>query len=153
MVTDTPPHIDVPGSAASVLSSPARRGLAGEIPRYLAVGALNAVFTFVVFVVSLYVIRLHYLLALTVATGLGMVLTYGLNFVWVFRPESRLRFEERFVKYVVTNAATLGLNLIALSLVVETTGLSPLYAQAVIMGAIVALNFVAAKWWSLRPNL
>ncbi len=150
-MTQTPPE-PPRGAAICTTTSPERRGLAVEIPRYLAVGALNAAFTFVIFVASLYVFRLHYLVALTVATGAGMILTYWLNFVWVFRPELRLRFEDRFVKYLVTNIATLGVNLVALSLVVEHTGLSPLYAQAVIMGAIVAVNFAAAKWWSLRPN-
>lgn len=140
------------GAAISATTSPERRDFALEIRRYLAVGVLNTAFTFIIFVASLYVLRLHYLVALTVAAVAGMILTYWLNFVWVFRPEFRLRFEDRFIKYLVTNVATLGANLVALSLVVEHTGLSPLYAQAGVMGAIVAVNFAAAKWWSLRPN-
>lgn len=126
-------------------------GLGREVTRYLAVGALNAAFTFLVFVGGLYAIRLHYLFALVLAAALGFVLTYWLNFVWVFRPEARFGFRGRFVKYVATNTATVGLNLVALHYVVERAGFDPLYGQAGLMVLIVAVNFLAAKLWSLRP--
>jgi putative flippase GtrA len=109
-------------------------------------------FTFIVFVTSLYWLRMHYLVALVVASGCGFVLTYVLNHVWVFKPEDRVRFRGRFAKYVASNAATLALNLVLLYAVVNGTGMGPFYGQLVVMGLIVAINFSAAKWWSLAPS-
>lgn len=129
-----------------------RATLKAELAKYLIVGALNAVFTFGVFVTSLYGLRLHYLLSLSIAAVLGFLLTYWLNFVWVFKPEERFRFQERFAKYVVTNLAMVVVNLALLYYLVERTGSDPLRVQAVLMVAVVASNFTAAKFWSLRPS-
>lgn len=149
-VTDTSPDPAILGTPPTSARA-AQRGLIGEVPRYLTVGALNAGFTFVVFVTALYTLGLHYLLALSLAAVLGFILTYWLNFVWVFKPEARLRFRGRFVKYVATNTAMVGLNLLALHYLVERSGVDPLYGQAGLMVVIVTLNFAVAKLWSLRP--
>ncbi len=121
-----------------------------EFAKYLLVGGLNAGFTFLLFVSALYLLKWHYLISLAFASGMGFVLTYALNYVWVFKPESRLRFQGRFVKYVLTNAVTLVANLVLLYYFVETTGVDPFYMQVILMGVIVVFNFSAAKFWSLK---
>lgn len=129
--------------------SNARTGIT-QFGKYLITGGLNAVLTGVIFALGLYAARAHYLLALIVAFSVGVVFTYVLNFLWVFRTESRLRFHRRFVQYLASNAGAFVVNLIALYYLVERLGGDPLLSQIVIMVVVVIANFLLAKYWSLR---
>jgi putative flippase GtrA len=90
-----------------------------EISRFLVVGGLNFVFTFMVFTLALKALAIGYAAALLLAWLAGNILTYILNFTWVFRPEAKLHFRGRFVKYLSAGALSLSLNLLALSALVE----------------------------------
>lgn len=125
---------------------------ATELFKYLVTGAMNAVLTCLVYLAGLYVFRLHYLLALILAFAVGVVFTYVLNFVWVFRPESRLSFRKRFFQYVSSNAGTFAVNLAALYVLVDFAGGDPFLSQVFLMVVIVAANFLLAKHWSLRKR-
>lgn len=114
------------------------------------VGGLNFVFTFALFTATLNL--LGYVGALLFAWLAGTFLTYVLNFVWVFRPEARLRFRDRFIKYLTAGAVSVGLNLVVLTILVELGGFDPFWAQVWIMPFIVLFNFASAKFWSLRKQ-
>ncbi|MGL6212016.1 MAG: GtrA family protein [Paracoccaceae bacterium] len=118
--------------------------------RYLIVGGVNFVFTFAVFTTALELWNIGYVAALLLAWFAGNILTYALNFSWVFQPEAKLHFRGRFFKYLTAGAFSLGLNLLALSAMVELGSFDPFWSQVLIMPFIVALNFVSAKFWSLR---
>lgn len=123
-----------------------------EFPRFLAVGAINFVFTFLVFTGALKLLGLPYIAALLIAWVLGNLLTYALNFLWVFRPEPTLNFGRRFAKYMTAGAASVALNVAALSALVELGGFDPFWSQVALIPVIIAVNFSTAKWWSLRRN-
>jgi putative flippase GtrA len=103
-----------------------------------------------VYVVGLYVVRIHYLAALVAAFLVGVVFTYVVNFLWVFKPESRLSFRQRFVQYLGSNAGTFAINLAALYYLVDVLGGDPFLSQVLLMVVIVAANFLLAKHWSLK---
>lgn len=121
-----------------------------EAIKYVMVGVLNAIFTCMVFTGGLYILKQNYLVSLTISWVFGTLLTYTLNFVWVFRPEKKLRFRERFTKYLFTNVLSFIFNLAALYYIVSETQYAPFYVQLEIMPVIVILNFIAAKFWSLK---
>ena len=121
-----------------------------ELLRYLVTGGLNAVLTFLVFVVGLYIVRIHYLLALIAAFLVGTIFTYILNFVWVFRPEADFSFRHRFIKYLLPNAGTFSVNLVALYVLVDFWGGDPFVSQMVLMAVVIAINFFFAKYWAFR---
>jgi putative flippase GtrA len=123
---------------------------ATEMAKYLVTGGMNAVLTCIVYVAGLYVLHVHYLAALIAAFLVGVVFTYVVNFVWVFRPESTLSFRRRFVQYVASNAGTFIANLAALYYLVDVAGQDPFLSQVALMFVIVAANFLLAKHWSLR---
>lgn len=123
-----------------------------EISRFLIVGGINFVFTFAVFTGALKGIKLGYLTSLLLAWISGNILTYTLNFIWVFRPENRLDYGTRFVKYLTAGGFSVGLNLLALSLLVELGQFDPFWSQVAIMPVIVIFNFATAKFWSLRKG-
>jgi putative flippase GtrA len=123
-----------------------------EIVRFLIVGGANFVFTFVVFTVALKVADVGYVAALLLAWISGNILTYTLNFIWVFRPEERLNFRGRFFKYLTAGAFSISLNLVALTALVEFWAFDPFWSQVVIMPFIIVFNFGTAKYWSLRKT-
>ncbi|MCR9089623.1 MAG: GtrA family protein [Rhodobacteraceae bacterium] len=123
-----------------------------QIPRFLVVGGVNFFFTFAVFTISLKLLELPYAVALLAAWFLGNILTYVLNFLWVFKPETRLTFRARFAKYLTAGAASILLNLAGLAALVELAGADPFWAQVALMPFIVVFNFATAKWWSLRSG-
>ncbi len=133
----------LPGKLASTM-------VLAELLRYLVIGGINAVLTFLVFVAVLYVLHIHYLLALIAAFLAGTVFTYVFNFIWVFRPEAGFTFRKRFFKYLLPNTVTFLVNLAALYALVDYGGGDPFLCQIGLMAVIVATNFLFAKYWAFR---
>ena len=121
-----------------------------EITKFTIVGAINFVLTFVMFFTLVKIIEVNYLVSLVVASAVGVVFTYIFNFVWVFKPEQKLLFRERFIKYFLASLLSIALNLLILKYIVERTGFDPFYVQIALIPLIVIFNFSSAKYWSLR---
>ena len=134
----------------SFLASPSFHRLWNEAWRFLLVGGLNFILTFVVFYWLFRLIGFHYLLSLTVSWAIGMLFTYALNFTWVFKPEERLRFRRHFGKYLIAQSASILLNLAILHAIVARTGFDAFYVQCALIPFIVVFNFCTAKFWSMR---
>ena len=123
-----------------------------EATKFTFVGAANFVLTFLIFTVMLKVIEINYLISLFVASFVGMTFTYTLNFSWVFKPEQKIKFKARFIKYILASLLSIALNLLALHYIVENTGFDPFFVQVALIPFIVVFNFTTAKYWSLRPS-
>ncbi len=121
-----------------------------EFSKFTVVGAVNFVFTFVLYYLSVKIIKWNYLISLVAVSLLGMILTYALNHIWVFKPEQKLAFRGRFLKYIFAGFVSILLNLVALGYIVEHTGYDPFYVQTGLIPFIVIFNFSTAKYWSLR---
>lgn len=121
-----------------------------EVTKFTIVGAANFVLTFIVFTAMLKELQLNYLLSLVVAWIVGMVFSYVLNFSWVFKPEQKIQFKGRFLKFFMASVLSIGLNLLVLRWLVEYFGFDPYFAQLTLIPLIVLFNFSTAKFWSLR---
>ena len=121
-----------------------------EATKFTVVGAANFVLTFVVFTVMLKLLDVNYLISLASAWVVGMIFSYILNFLWVFRPEEKIQFRSRFVKFTIASVLSIALNMVALSYIVESTDADPFIVQVVLIPFIVVFNFSTAKFWSLR---
>mgnify|MGYP000870187137 FL=1 len=122
-----------------------------EVTKFTLVGAANFVLTFIVFTAMLKVLSVNYLLSLGAAWVVGMLFSYVLNFAWVFKPEQKLQFKDRFLRFVLASVFSIALNMLALSYIVEHTGFDPFYVQMLLIPLIVIFNYSTAKYWSLRP--
>ncbi len=122
-----------------------------EATKFTLVGAANFVLTFIVFTVMLKVMGVHYLISLGAAWIVGMFLSYVLNFNWVFKPEQKVQFDARFIKFISASSLSVVLNMFALRYLVERTNFDPFYVQMALIPLIVIFNFATAKFWSLRP--
>lgn len=123
-----------------------------EFSKFTVVGAVNFVFTFVLYYLAVKIIQWNYLISLVAVSLLGMVLTYSLNHVWVFMPEQELAFRGRLFKYILAGLLSISLNLVVLGYIVERTGFDPFYVQTALIPFIVIFNFSTAKYWSLRSK-
>lgn len=122
-----------------------------EVTKFTLVGAANFVLTFIVFTAMLKALSVNYLLSLGAAWVVGMLFSYILNFAWVFKPEQKIQFKDRFLRFVLASVISIALNMLALSFIVEHTGFDPFYVQMLLIPLIVIFNYSTAKYWSLRP--
>ena len=97
-------------------------------------------------------LEIDYIAALLVAWIAGNILTYVLNFVWVFQPEAILSFRGRFLKYLTAGSLSICLNLLALSTLVELYGADPFWSQVALIPFIIIFNFATSNFWSLRKR-
>jgi putative flippase GtrA len=124
-----------------------------QASKFTIVGTLNFGFTFLVLFSLLKVIGIVYWVSFILAWGAGVVYSYILNSVWVFKPSELLEFKKDFLKYLFANAVSFIFNLIALSILVENTHFDPFLVQLMIIPFIVIFNFITSKFWSLRPKI
>lgn len=123
-----------------------------EVTKFTLVGAANFVLTFVMFTMMLKVMSVNYLLSLSVAWLIGLFFSYALNFSWVFKPEEKIQFKARFLKYLSASVVSIVLNMLILAFIVDHTDADPYYIQFVLIPLIVVFNFSTAKYWALRPS-
>lgn len=121
-----------------------------EVTKFTLVGAANFVLTFIVFTVLLKVLSVNYLISLFGAWVVGLVFSYAVNFSWVFKPEEKVRFKARFLKYLLASIVSIAGNILILRLIVERTDSDPYRIQLALIPLIVVFNFLTAKFWALR---
>jgi putative flippase GtrA len=121
-----------------------------EVTKFTIVGAVNFVFTLILFYLLVKVFQVNYLFSLVGVALLGMILTYVLNHAWVFTLEEDLVFRSRFVKYILAGLVSASLNLVVLKYIVERTHFDPFYVQFALIPFVIIFNFSTAKFWSLR---
>ena len=120
--------------------------------KYSLVGTLNAIFSFLLYFILLKIFHLHYLVAFSISWLLGVLLTYVINFLWVFKPEQKLVFKSRLVKYFVVYISSYLLNMFLLKYFTELTGGDPLLVQLFILPVVVAVNFTGIKYWCMNSK-
>jgi len=123
-----------------------------EVTKFTLVGLANFVLTLIIFTFLLKVMGINYLLSLGISWFLGMLFSYTLNFIWVFKPEEKLLFKSRLIKFASAGLVSISLNMLALRYLVEHYNLDPFFTQFALIPFIVLFNFATAKLWSLSPR-
>jgi putative flippase GtrA len=121
-----------------------------QFSKYGVVGALNFGLSLVLYWILITVFNTNYLWAYTITWAFGMILTYSLNFTWVFKPTDKLNFKKYFLKYIVIYGSSFLLNFFALKYIVEHTSLNPIIVQFSLIPAVVVFNFLGMKFWSFK---
>ncbi len=118
--------------------------------KYSFVGFGNLLFTLAVYFLFLKILDFHYLVAYTISWVSGLLFTYVINFLWVFKPEQKLQFKERLFKFCVVFLISFLVNFFLLKWLTQASGKDPLLAQIFILPLIVAINFTGVKYWAMR---
>ncbi len=128
------------------------RKLGEQATKFTVVGMANFVLTFVIFTGLLQSGAANYLVALAAAWIVGVIFSYTLNFIWVFKAETTFSFNVRFAKFFLSGMISVSVNALALRYFVEALKFDPFNAQLLLMPLIVIGNFLAAKYWSMRSS-
>ncbi len=119
--------------------------------KYFIVGCFNFVFTYLIYFL-LIKINVNYLISFSISWISGVILTYIINFIWIFKPKKRIDFKLRFLKYFIIYITSFLLNLFLLNFLVEAIKFNPLFVQLFIIPIIVVINFLGIKYLSLNKG-
>jgi putative flippase GtrA len=119
-----------------------------QITKYFIVGILNFLLTFVIFTVMLKLFHINYIISLFTSWLAGVLFSYIANFSWVFKPEAKIIFNHRFIKFIIIGFISVVLNMIVLNYIVENIYNDPFFIQLLLIPFIVVFNFIGTKYWS-----
>lgn len=128
-------------------------GIKEQFFKYVIVGIINFVLSLLLFLLLLKVFGIAYLVVFTITWLFGILLTYIINFIWVFKPEDKIEFRKRLPKYFLVYLASYLVNLFILRLIVENYGYDPFWVQFFILPLVVLINFFGFKYWALNKKV
>jgi len=121
-----------------------------QFVKYLFVGGANFLVGLVAFYFFLHILHLNYLISFSISWVASVLLTYIINFVWIFKPEEKLNFKTRLAKYTIIYLFSYLVNLGLLKLLVQDTHYDPFFLQFAIIPVVMAINFTGTKYWALK---
>lgn len=118
--------------------------------KYLFVGGFNFLFSTILYLFLLKVFDIEYMTAFVITWVIGIILTYIINFTWVFKPDQKLEFKKRLPKYFLVYLTSFVINITILNLLVEAYAFDPFWLQFFILPIVVFVNFFGFKYWALK---
>jgi putative flippase GtrA len=120
--------------------------------RYLVAGAGNTAATFALYA-ALVMVGVDYQLANAIGWVFGLMNAYVLGRWFVFR-EARapVRSSSQFVQFAIVHVASYALSAFLLLLLVGNWGWDKIAAQAIVIPAVVLVNFTASKYLVFRST-
>lgn len=119
---------------------------------FLIVGGINTILGFGLYaaftVWVFHDVYLGYTLSLVVSYAIAIVVAFVLYRRFVFRVTGHVLRD--FLRFVAVYAVSIGINLVALPVLVELVGVSPILAQAVILVITTVVSFVGHHSFSFR---
>ncbi len=112
-----------------------------EFTRFLLVGATNTLFSYVLYLLLLFV--LPYIAAYTLSYCAGIVLSYFLNVHFVFKKRVSLA---SFLKFPFVYLIQYGLGALVLGLLVEQVGIDKKWAGACVSIVTIPVTFLASRF-------
>jgi putative flippase GtrA len=116
----------------------------GQLTRFLIVGALNTLITFIVYRLLL-ALGASYVLAAPIAWGAGAANGYVLNVRWTFAARDTPRAR---VLYLLVTAAGAGASSLLVYLFSDGLGLGKLEAVLVALPLVILSTFAANRVWT-----
>ncbi len=118
--------------------------------RFVAVGALNTVFGFVLFALALALAgdHVHYLVVLVAATVVAVLVAFAGYRTFVFKVRGSVLKD--LARFSLVYLVGLAVNVVALPVLVEVFGVPVLPAQAAFLAVTAAMSFVAHRSFSFR---
>ncbi|CAM3466931.1 GtrA family protein [Paenibacillus lupini] len=134
-----------------------RKNRVGAIKQFVLfniIGLLNTLVDFIVYSILVWA-GLYVLPAQAISYSAGMVNSYTLNSLITFKGDKSRTSESKFdrrkaVRFIILNAAVLGVSMLLLYELTEVMGMGPLLAKLVATGLTLILNFAGSKWWVFR---
>lgn len=123
-----------------------------QLVRFGLVGASGFVVNLAVYALLVHAIGAPYQLAAVVAWLVAVSSNFVLNRHWTFDSSGGRVHDQALRFFLVSLAAFVLVNLVALTLLVEQAGLAKVPAQALAVAAATPFNFLGNKLWSFRAR-
>jgi putative flippase GtrA len=118
--------------------------------RFLIAGGYNTVFGYLVFTVliELFGRQMNYLAIGCLAHGISVINAFLVHRRYVFGAAGR--WPSSFLRFNISQLASFTFGIAALYLLVSGAGLSPVVAQAMVIGASVMISYLLHRYFSFR---
>ncbi|MGO4111318.1 GtrA family protein [Paenibacillus sp. YAF4_2] len=134
-----------------------RKNRVGAVKQFVVfniIGLLNTLVDFIVYSLLVWA-GLYVLPAQAISYTAGMVNSYTLNSLLTFKGDKSRASESNFdrrraVRFIILNAAVLGVSMLLLYEFTEVMKIGPLLGKLLATGVTVILNFAGSKWWVFR---
>mgnify|MGYP000892268098 CR=1 FL=1 len=120
--------------------------------KYIIVGVSNAIFTTLIYIIALYIFHLKYTISFTISWIMGLLYTYIINYIYVFKPNKKLEFKGRLWKYATIYIISYIVSILLLKLAVEHYKINSILAQLIIIPFIVIINYSGINFWVMKSK-
>jgi Predicted membrane protein len=120
-----------------------------QLIKFSIVGASNTLLSLLSYYLLIH-IGLHYLIANTLAFGVGILNSYTLNKLWVF--QVRNSNYTTLIKFISLNLFTLSLSSILLMLLISVFHAGKIISQIIVTCTILFINYIINKLWTFSNN-
>jgi putative flippase GtrA len=118
-----------------------------QLGKFLLVGLSGYVVNLAVFTFSLKVLGVHHIAAATIAFAVAVTNNFWWNRHWTFRArDGHAGFQA--ARFFTVSTLALGINLVALELLIQAADVPELPAQAIAVAIAMPFNFVGNKIWT-----
>lgn len=120
-----------------------------HIVRFGCVGLLNTAFDFGVFSLLNSVFGINYIISQIASYSTGTFNSYLCNRFWTFtdtRSKNKKTFSE-IAQFLTVNAASLGVSLIGLTVLLKDNSMNPFLAKILSMVLAQVVNFLGYRFW------
>jgi putative flippase GtrA len=122
-----------------------------QLVRFGAVGAAGFVVNLAVYALFVHPIGVDYHAAAVAAWLVAVLNNFVLNRHWTFDARHE-RAHTQAVRFIVVSLAAFVVNLLLLTLFVESAGMGKVPAQALAVAASMPFNFLGNKLWTFRSK-
>ena len=111
---------------------------------YLIVSSSNFILTSLLFYFLLKYLLINYLLSLTLTWITGVLITYFLNLIFIFKEKEKMNYNN-FSKYLLVYFTSYIFNIVSLKYITDTFNFDPYITQFFLIPVIILINFTGIK--------
>lgn len=119
-----------------------------QLRRFLVIGGVSTIISYSVFVFSIRILSLHYILANILAFILSIVFSYNLNKRWSFEVEKKQR--SHLFQYLGLYIASLIVGSVILKIAVDFFFIIPEIAFIISLFFTTTMNFIGTKFFVFK---
>ena len=115
-----------------------------KLVKFCIVGGINTLISLLTFYVLNKILGFNYMVSSVIGYAFGMINSYVLNKKWTFNDKDK-KIILQLVKFIVVNGISLGINLVAMYILVDRLHIDSMAAQVIATGFSTSFNYLGSK--------
>ncbi len=116
--------------------------------KFIVVGSMNTLISFLIFFVCLTFFQCNYFISLVISYVIGILNSYFCNSIWTFN--KKYTCSRQFVKFILVYILTFTINFLLVFMLVDVFRISVLVSQGISLFVVSIVSFVVHKYWSFK---